>query len=178
MEIKAILYKPYTEEEKEHFIINESHRKGFDIVETETSIESWGRSEQDIFEEFKQKKYVENDNKAKTARINQEFSVVINEVELFFDTTRDTQQDLSTAKDFLSAGAEKYDWWDNKGTYFSFTNVEQILEVSMVFMEKANIYPIWAYYKNLIDKTTTIRELEQIDINYNINLGDNDDIIE
>ena len=178
MEIKAILNKPFSKIEKRNFILIQNHKLGFDIKETETSLEAWGRDDLEIIEKFKQVKYIENDNKAKKTRINQEFSVIVNDIELFFDTTRETQQDLSTAKDFLSAGAEKYDWWDNKGTYFAFTDVEQVLEVSMVFMEKANIYPIWAYYKNMIDKATTIQELEQIDINYDIKIGVNDDIIE
>lgn len=176
MELKAQLSKPFTDKQKTDFIINCNHLQGFEIKETDVALEAWGNSEYEIFDKAKFNKYTENDNKAKSARVNQEFSFVINGTELFFDTTRETQQDLLTAKEFLTSGAEKYDWWDNKGTYFAFTDINQIIEVSNVFMQKANVYPIWAYYKSLIDKTTTIGELEGIDINYNITLGGNNDI--
>ena len=176
MEIKATLNKPYTKEQKIKFIISQNHNNGFEIRETDTSLEAWGKSFDEEFEKLKQLKLEENDKKSKLARTQQEFSLKINETELFFDTTRETQQDLTTAKDFLSSGAEKYDWWDNKGTYFAFTNVEQILQVSIAFMEKANIYSIWAYFKKLIDNAQTKEELESIDINYDINLGEQNDI--
>ena len=176
MEIKATLNKPYTKEEKTKFILLQNHKNGYEIRETADSLEAWGKSFKEEFEKAKQLKLTENDNKSKLARTQQEFSLIINNIELFFDTTRETQQDLTTAKDFLSSGAEKYDWWDNKGTYFAFTDVEQILQVSIAFMEKANIYSIWAYFKNLIDNAQTKEELENIDINYDINLGEQNDI--
>lgn len=178
MEIKAILNKPFTKNEKTKFILLQNHKNGYEIRETEISLEAWGTSIEEEFEKLKQLKLIENDKKGKFARTQQEFSLIINDTELFFDTTRETQQDLTTAKDFLSAGAEKYDWWDNKGTYFTFTNVEQVLQVSMTFMEKANIYSTWAYFKNLIENAQTKEELENIDINYDINIGEQNDIIE
>ena len=45
-------------------------------------------------------------------------------------------------------------------------------------MEKANIYPIWAYFKNLIDNAQTKEALANIDINYDINLGKQNDLID
>ena len=176
MEIKSKLDKPYTQEQKADFIVENNHICGFEIIETETALEAWGYTEQEALEQLKEVKYIENDEKAKTARISQEFTVTLNNVELLFDTTRETQQDLSTAKDFLSAGVEKYDWWDNNGTHYAFTSVEEILQISSVFMEKANIYSIWSYYKNLIDRAETKQDLEGIYIDYDINLGDQNDI--
>ena len=178
MEIKARLSKPYTEKQKLDFIVEYNHRCGFEIRETETFLEAWGNTEHEDIENIKQVKYKENDEKAKQARVNQEFTVTLNDIELLFDTTRETQQDLLTAKDFLSAGAEKYDWWDNNGTHYAFTSVEEIITISSIFMEKANIYPIWSYYKKLIDEANTKQEVESININYNIKLGDPNDITE
>ena len=178
MEIKAKLNKPYTEKQKLDFIVELNHRCGFEIKETDLALEAWGNTEQEALENIKQAKYKENDEKAKQARISQEFTVTLNDVELLFDTTRETQQDLLTAKDFLSAGIEKYDWWDNNGTHYEFTNVDEILTISSIFMEKANIYPIWSYYKNLIDEASSKQEVEGIYINYNIKLGEQDDITE
>ena len=176
MEIKAALNKPFTQKQKLDFIVIQNHNNGYEIKETETTLEAWGDTEEETLKKLKEAKYKENDQKAQQARVSQEFTITLNESELHFDTTRETQQDLLTAKDFLSAGAEKYDWWDNNGTYFAFTSEEEILQISAAFMEKANIYPIWSYYKDLIDKATTKQELEGLYINYNIKLGEQNDI--
>ena len=176
MEIKAALNKPFTQKQKLDFIVIQNHNNGYEIKETETALEAWGDTEEETLKKLKEAKYKENDQKAQQARVSQEFTITLNKTELHFDTTRETQQDLLTAKDFLSAGAEKYDWWDNNGTYFAFTSEEEILQISAAFMEKANIYPIWSYYKDLIDKATTKQELEGLYINYNIKLGERNDI--
>lgn len=47
MEIKATLEKPYTEEEKVNFIIEQNHRNGYEIRETETTLEAWGYTEEE-----------------------------------------------------------------------------------------------------------------------------------
>ena len=50
MEIKAILNKPFTNEQKRKFIISLNHNNGFEIRETETSLEAWGKSSDEEFE--------------------------------------------------------------------------------------------------------------------------------
>lgn len=47
MEIKATLNKPYTEEQKLHFIVQENHQNGYEIRETETALEAWGYTEEE-----------------------------------------------------------------------------------------------------------------------------------
>jgi len=42
MEIKATLNKPYTEDERADFIVEQNHNNGYEIRETETALESWG----------------------------------------------------------------------------------------------------------------------------------------
>ena len=48
MEIKSTLNKPYTEEQRIDFIIEQNHRQGFQIQETETALEAWGYTEEEI----------------------------------------------------------------------------------------------------------------------------------
>lgn len=48
MEIKAELLKPYTENERINFIVEQNHKKGFEIRETETALEAWGYTEEEI----------------------------------------------------------------------------------------------------------------------------------
>ena len=48
MEIKAELKKPYTENQRMNFIIEYSHKQGFEIRETEEEIQAWGYAEEEI----------------------------------------------------------------------------------------------------------------------------------
>ena len=47
MEIKAILQKPYTEQERLDFIVKQNHEKGYKIKETETALEAWGYTDEE-----------------------------------------------------------------------------------------------------------------------------------
>lgn len=47
MEIKAKLLKPYTEAQKLDFIVEQNHKQGFEIKETETALEAWGYTEEE-----------------------------------------------------------------------------------------------------------------------------------
>jgi hypothetical protein len=42
MEIKTQLNKPYTEDERADFIVEQNHNNGYEIRETETALEAWG----------------------------------------------------------------------------------------------------------------------------------------
>ncbi len=47
MEIKAELNKPYTEEQREDFIVEQNHNLGYDILETETALQAWGYTKEE-----------------------------------------------------------------------------------------------------------------------------------
>lgn len=50
MEIKAKLVKPYTEIERENFIVEQNHNLGYEIIETETALEALGKTEEELQE--------------------------------------------------------------------------------------------------------------------------------
>lgn len=54
MEIKSILNKPYTNEQKMDFIVEQNHNNGYEIKETEIALEAWGYTEEEIQEQQKQ----------------------------------------------------------------------------------------------------------------------------
>ena len=58
MEIKAILEKPYTEEEKLNFIVEQNHNFGYEIKETDKALEAWGYTEEEL--EYKEKERIGN----------------------------------------------------------------------------------------------------------------------
>lgn len=47
MEIKAQLDKPYTEEERMNFIVEQNHQQGYEIREAEEALEAWGYTEEE-----------------------------------------------------------------------------------------------------------------------------------
>lgn len=55
MEVKAQLKKPYTEEQKIDFIVQQNHRLGYEIRETENALEAWGYTEEEKTEQERQR---------------------------------------------------------------------------------------------------------------------------
>lgn len=48
MEIKSKLKQPYTENQRMDFIVEQNHKNGYEIRETETALEAWGLTEEEI----------------------------------------------------------------------------------------------------------------------------------
>lgn len=48
MEIKASLQKPYTNNQRMDFIIIQNHKLGYEIQETESELQAWGYTEEEI----------------------------------------------------------------------------------------------------------------------------------
>lgn len=55
MEIKAKLNKPYTEEQRANFIVQQNHNNGYEIKETETALEAWGYTEEEEQEQERER---------------------------------------------------------------------------------------------------------------------------
>ena len=54
MEIKATLNKPYEEQARLDFIVEQNHQNGYEIKETETALEAWGYTEEEKQEQAKE----------------------------------------------------------------------------------------------------------------------------
>ena len=55
MEIKATLQKPYTENERINFVVEQNHNNGYEIKETETALEAWGYTEEELAKEERER---------------------------------------------------------------------------------------------------------------------------
>ena len=55
MEIKAQLLQPFNEEEKINFIVEQNHKNGYEIRETETALEAWGYTEEEKQEQERER---------------------------------------------------------------------------------------------------------------------------
>lgn len=47
MEIKATLNKPYSDQQRMDFIVQQNHRNGYEIKETSAALEAWGYTEEE-----------------------------------------------------------------------------------------------------------------------------------
>lgn len=54
MEIKATLQKPYEEKDRLDFIVEQNHKNGYEIKETDTALEALGYTAEEIAEQEKQ----------------------------------------------------------------------------------------------------------------------------
>ena len=68
MEIKAELIKPYTEEQRLDFIINQNYGNGFEIKDTENSLQAWGYTTEEL--EQQNKEYLMKSNMTKLDFVN------------------------------------------------------------------------------------------------------------
>ena len=55
MEIKARLNKPYTEKQKIDFIVEQNHKLGYEIKETDVALEAWGHTKEEIEQQEKER---------------------------------------------------------------------------------------------------------------------------
>lgn len=55
MEIKSELLKPYTENERIKFIVEQNHKNNYEIRETETALEAWGYTEEEKQEQERER---------------------------------------------------------------------------------------------------------------------------
>lgn len=55
MEIKEQLNKPYTEKERIDFIVEQNHQKGYEIKESETALEAWGYTTDELAQKERQR---------------------------------------------------------------------------------------------------------------------------
>ena len=63
------LEKPYTEQERMDFIVEQNHNNSYEIKETETALEAWGLTEQEKQEQEHERRNQEIDNKIKELQI-------------------------------------------------------------------------------------------------------------
>lgn len=165
MEIKARLKKPYIEEEYADFIIEYNHNKGYEIKDAVTELQAWGLTNKELLQSLKESKYIENDTKANISRYSKEFTLTIQDKECVFDTKEQTQTDLLTAFAVCTAGYTYTGWVCNNGVVVDLT-LEDLLQIQATFKELSNVYPKWNEYKDRIDNAKTLREVEDIIIEY------------
>lgn len=160
MEIKETLNKPYTEEERIDFIVENNHKKGYTIEETEESLIAWGTDSADLFEQAKADKIAENDSLRDIALLS---GVTYNNV--LFDSDTDQKANLLGA--VLSMPDDKTIIWygmDNQGLLCTKADLYAI--GSLITELHSYCWNMNAYIKEQINNAQTMAELDEIEISY------------
>ena len=117
MEVKAILNKPYTSKERADFIVENNHRKGYDIKETETTLEAWGLTG----EEQAEKDLSDKQTQIRAVR-EQYFEQYVDWYQskplLWEEMTKEEKQDIADYRHYLMDYTKQEDWWEQNPLNF------------------------------------------------------------
>lgn len=169
MEIKATLQKPYEEQQRIDFIIQQNHRLGYEIRETETELQAWGYTEEELLAQAKESKQQANIDACTNKRYNQTFTIELQNQICEFDTSEQTQRDLMAAGLVTSTGVTYDNWVCNNGVVINLTNTDVQLVFAQFFMMISPLYTIEKQYAEQIEACTTVEEVNAIELNYEIN---------
>ena len=164
MKIKAELLKPYTENERMNFIVEQNHKLGYTIEEADDALLAWGKSDEEILEQAKFEKQAENTTKAKDAVENG--YVTFKDAQ--FETNAQTVGDLTATMLMLQAQQ------DPDATYLWLSKDDQVVKLTVE--DFGTLGGLIAEYKNTIwqekyiNYKTQIEQAQTVDAVNNINL--------
>ena len=166
MEIKAELNKPYTEDARVEFIVEQNHKNGYEIKETENALQAWGKTETEVLQALKVSKQEENTRLAKLAVENG--YVTFKDAQ--FETNAQTVGDLTATMLMLQAQQ------DPNATYLWLSKDDKVVELTLedfgtlggLIAEYKNT--IWQEkyiaYKTQIEQAQTVDAVNKIKLDY------------
>jgi len=110
MEIKAKLLKPFSTRERSDFITVNNHRKGYEIKETDESLEAWGLTA----EEQEEKNLQDKKDLVRGIR-NKYLETYVDPYQLVIrwgDLTEEEQTDLKSYRQYLLDYTKEDEWWN------------------------------------------------------------------
>lgn len=180
MEIKAELKQPYTENERTDFIVQQNHKNGYEIKETETALEAWGSTEDEKLKQAQQSKLQEASDKAFEYRDKYglvQFNARPVDTSLLAEgeTTLVLHTELLNQNDFFqrmvgfNSGLFTGDViYNTKEDILIYLNAEETQAIYYAIIDRAG--RLWnedyMVYKALIEGCKTAEEVEQIVIDY------------
>ena len=170
MEIKTTLNKPYTEDERFHFIVEQNHRKGYEIRETETALEAWGLTDAELLERTKQAKYIEANNGAKEYLESGNALFEFTEGKHIEATDGNIAKLTAYALAYITGQLEPTDTvlWNTKEDETVNLTQEQIAGILVgLGAVQSDVWTVkFANYLSLIEQATTTEEVNAIVIDY------------
>lgn len=160
MELITTLKKPYTDIERADFVVENNHRKGYEIRETKDELQAWGYDSEELFQQAKQNKIAEND----TTR-DKKLLEGVTYSNVLFDSDNEQKINL-LAKYSMMSDIDTVVWYgmDNQPLLCKKDDlmaIGQLIETLHTFCWENN-----AYIKEQIAQAETLEQLEEIDISY------------
>lgn len=160
MEIKETLNKPYTEQERIEFIVENNHKNGYEIRETDTELQAWGSDSNELFEQAKSDKIALNDELRDTA-----LSSGVTYQNVLFDSDTDQKVNLlATVSNMVETDTILWYGMDNKGLLC--TKADLMAIGGLITELHSFCWNMNAHIKEQIEGAQTIEELERIEISY------------
>ena len=164
MEIKATLSKPYTEEQRIDFIVEQNHKLGYEIRETNIALEAWGADSADLLVQAKQAKIAKNDSVRDEA-----LNAGVTYKDVLFDS--DTDQKVNLLAVVTTMGDEETIIWFGKDNQPLVCSKEDLINIGGLITQLHSF--CWnknAEIKAEINYAETIEDVEAIVIDYNENI--------
>lgn len=117
MEIKAKLDKPYTEEQRINFIVEQNHQRGYEIRETQTALQAWGLTEEE-------QKQADLENKQKSVRaVREQYFIEFvdwyqSKPLLWDEMTEEEKKDIADYRKYLMDYTKEESWWEQNPLTF------------------------------------------------------------
>lgn len=171
MEIKAELLKPYTNKQRTDFIVQQNHRNGYTIEETDKALIAWGKTDEENLNEIKTSKYNEINN---GARIYLESGNALFEIEegKHIEATDGNIAKLSAYALSFMTGVQEVVYWNTKEDETIALNQEQLTQALMGLGEvQATVWNVkFPYYLKLLELATTVEEVKAITVDYSLDI--------
>ena len=169
MEIKAQLNKPYIENERINFIVEQNHKNGYEIRETETALEAWGDTYEEKLNIAKINKYNEINN---GARIYLESGNALFEIEegKHIEATDGNIAKLSAYALSFMTGVQSEVYWNTKEDETIALTQEQLTQALMGLGEvQATVWNVkFPYYLKQLENAQTVEEVKAITVDYSL----------
>ena len=169
MEIKSKLNKPYTNKQRTDFIVQQNHRNGYTIEETDKALIAWGKTDEENLNEAKINKYNEINN---GARIYLESGEALFEIEegKHIEATDGNIAKLSAYALSFMTGVQSEVYWNTKEDETIALNQEQLTQALMGLGEvQATVWNVkFPYYLKQLENATTVEEVKAITVDYSL----------
>ena len=175
MEIKAELLKPYNEQEKINFIVEQNHKLGYIIEEQEDKLVALGYTEQEKLKQAKEIKFKEILEKAyeyenKTGLVSFDGRVSETETQILhtelFNQGKFFQMVIGFTQGVLT-GDQLYNAKEDINVLINSEEAQAIY-----FAIKNATEKLWTvdylYYKKLIEQAETIEDIEAVEVDYTV----------
>ena len=169
MEIKSKLNKPYTNKQRTDFIVQQNHRNGYTIEETDKALIAWGKTDEEQLNIAKTDKYNETNN---GARIYLESGEALFEIEegKHIEATDGNIEKISEYEISFMTGVQSEVYWNTKEDETIALNQEQLTQALMGLGEvQATVWNVkFPYYLKQLENATTVEEVKAITVDYSL----------